>query len=75
MKKPSERLWNYCEICKHFHYPVEVYRRWLLKHGDKGKVFKSSGRKSRQQEQIERWRGIVERHGTRADATIDVEED
>jgi len=56
---------KYCPICKVKHFDIEVYRHWLLEYGDKGKVFKSSGRKSRKQEQIERWREIVDRHGVR----------
>ena len=61
----TDKPWTYCAICRFHHFEVDTYRDWLMRYGDKGKVFASSKRKSKQHEQIERWRGIVERHGTR----------
>ena len=54
---PIERRWQDCAVCGFPHYDVSVYKEWLTKYKDL-----TSRPKSKQQEQIERWRGIVERH-------------
>ena len=58
---------EYCDICKHKHYPVALYRTWLLEHGDRYKELPHGKKKkiTRVSEQILRWRAIVERHGVR----------
>ena len=55
---------KYCDICKQEHFDIDVYREWLMEYGRDGKTFKT-GRKNSRQKQIDRWREIVERHGTR----------
>lgn len=57
---PTNEAWTYCAVCRFHHYEVATYRDWLMKYGKTG-----SSKKSK--EQIERWREIVERHGTRVD--------
>ena len=67
-REQADKLWQYCDICKCKHLPIEVYRDWLLKHGDKYKEQPHSKKKlkiTKQSAQILRWRAIVDRHGTR----------
>ena len=56
---------KYCETCKISHWDIKDIRSWVMKYGDKGKTFKSSKKRNKSGEQIDRWREIVERHGTR----------
>ena len=56
---------KYCKICNIPHFDIEILRGWLFEYGDKGKTFKSSKKRNKSGEQIDRWREIVERHGTR----------
>ena len=62
---PTGGIMEHCDLCGFAHYDIETYRTWLLKYGGDGKKFLSSGKRNKAGQQIDRWREIVERHGTR----------
>ena len=64
----SKSLTEYCDICKFEHYPLEFYREWWMKYGDKYKEqphSKKALKVTKQSAQLLRYKAIIDRHGVR----------